>query len=580
VQEAVPRAPRCGIEVGVTNTDRDQAGELAAPASRPFWPKPIGAFLVMLVAVVLLPALLFSGYMLQRNSQAQSEIVRALAEATAGSIAETVDRELASMQTTLRVVSTANSLGTDLADFYIRASAALLGTDIFLIVADEQMNQLINTRVPFGTQLQPVSDPEPVERALATGAPVVSNGFLGRTSQRWVFNAILPWSSTGDNLALILTRDAEDLAPALAGQNLRGGWNAAIVDGNGMVLASSYMSSDVGKRFFLHDDGPSRSSAVHVVRSFEGRDYQTVSKPSGLSTWRIVLWAPSEVFEAPMRRSLGVLLAGAVGMALVGALGAWLLGRQIAKPVRLLARDARRLGAGETVEAVAYPVAEIAVVSSALAQASHDRQAAENEIRFLMREVAHRSKNQLTVVSSIAKQTGRNARSFAEFQDAFQKRIHGLARSTDLLIAGGAGGVELQALIEAQLEPFRPSDGARCRLEGPAVRLSNQAAQTFGMAVHELATNAAKYGAFSVPSGRLVVEWSVGDGVLEVEWREQVPRRRKRAEGRGFGTEVLERMLGRALQAEIERELSPTGLWLRLRIPLAQIAPDMVSSEA
>ncbi len=529
----------------------------------------------MLVAVVLIPALLFSGYMLQRNSKAQADVVQALAEATAGSIAETVDRELAGMQTTLRVISTANSLGNDdLADFYLRARAALLGTEINLIVADEAMNQLINTRVPFGTELLTVSDPDPVARAIETGAPVVSNGFLGRTSQRWVFNAILPWSSTGENLALILTRDAEDLAPALSAQNLRGGWNAAIVDGNGMVLATSYLSSEVGKRFFLQEDGLARAAAVHAIRTVDGLDYQTVTKPSGLSTWRVVMWAPAELFRAPMRRSLAMLAAGALGMALIGALGALLLGRQIAKPVRRLARDAGRLGAGETVEAVAYPVAEIAVVSSALAQASRDRQAAENEIRFLMREVAHRSKNQLTVVSSIAKQTGRNARNFVEFQDAFQKRIHGLARSTDLLIAGGVSGVELQALIEVQLEPFRPADPARCKLAGPTVRMSNQAAQTFGMAIHELATNAAKYGAFASPSGRLVVGWSVDGEALSLDWRETVPRRRKRTEGRGFGTEVLERMLGGALHAQIERDLSPTGLWLRLRIPLEQIAPE------
>src|SRR5690606_18408500 len=105
---------------------------------------------------------------------------------------------------------------------------------------------------------------------------------------------------------------------------------------------------------------------------------------------------------------------------------------------------------GDPVEAVRYPIAEVATVSAAIAEASVDRKAAESEIRLLMREVAHRAKNQLTVVSSMAKQTARSARSLPTFLDSFQKRLYGLARSTDLLIAGGSAGVELRELLVAQ----------------------------------------------------------------------------------------------------------------------------------
>src|SRR5690606_23144711 len=225
--------------------------------------------------------------------------------------------------------------------------------------------------------------------------------------------------------------------------------------------------------------------------------------------WRVVVWAPSSVIDEPLRRSMMSLLLGALAVGALATAAAWLIGRQIAQPIRRPSRDARRLGAGEEVAAVDYPVAEIATVSAALAQASTDRRSAENEIRFLMREVAHRSKNQLTVVSSIAKQSARNARNFAGFQDSFQKRLAGLARSTDLLIAGGAAGVDLRELLAAQIEPFQPSDASRVELSGPALRFENQAAQTMGLATHELATNAAKYGAFAKTDGRLVVTWRI-----------------------------------------------------------------------
>src|SRR5690606_15102967 len=131
------------------------------------------------------------------------------------------------------------------------------------------------------------------------------------------------------------------------------------------------------------------------------------------------------------------LLVGGLIVIAIGAAAAWVLGRQVASSVRRLAFDARRLGSGEPVQPATYPIAEITTVSSALADAAIERKRAENEIRLLMREVAHRAKNQLTVVASIAKQSARNARTFAIFQDSFQKRLYGLARSTDLLIAGG-----------------------------------------------------------------------------------------------------------------------------------------------
>ncbi len=543
-------------------------------ARRAFWPKPIGAFLFALVAVVLAPALLLSGYLLQRNSQAQSEIVGVLAEATTGSIAETLDRELTSMMTTLRVISTANSLGNgDYAEFYLRARAALLGTDMVLQMADAGADLVVDTSLPFGATPPPVVDPEPIERAQRAGEGVVSNAYYDEEGTL-LFSVILPWSATGENLGLILARPTDSLAPALTSQNLRGGWNAAVIDGRGIVLASSYASSGIGSRFFLHDEEIVRSGAVDAIRQVDGVDYRTVAKPLRLASWRVVLWAPAATFEEPVRRGFATLVAGAFGMAALGALGAWLLAGQIAKPVRRLAEDAHKLGIGERVEAVNHPVTEIAVVSQALAQASCDRQAAENEVRFLMREVAHRSKNQLTVVSSIAKQTGRNARSFAEFEDAFQKRIHGLARSTDLLIAGGVAGVELKALVEAQLEPFRPDGADRCAVDGPLLRLSNQAAQTFGMVLHELATNASKYGAFSVPTGKLSVDWTLRLDTIEFVWREQTPRRRKRVEGKGFGTEVLNRMLTVALSAEVERTLTQTGLALRIVMPLEAVSAE------
>ncbi|MCO6391491.1 histidine kinase [Aliihoeflea aestuarii] len=536
---------------------------------------PVATLLAALVAVALIPTLLFIAVLLERNNRTQQDILTTLAEATAGSISETVDRELVSMVTTLRVLSTARSLLLDnQREFYDRAAVALEQTNSHLILFDEDLNQLFNTRVPFGSVLGRPSDPGPIELALQSGNTVVSNAFYGQTAQKWVFNVIVPWTDGVIDRALVLTQNAEDLTSVIAGQNLRGGWNASVVDGNGVVVATTFMSSEIGKPFFLWPNGRPDGPPSRTTISVQGEDYETIAINSSLSGWQVVVWSPSRIVAAPQIRALQVFALGGILLAILSALAAWVLGRQLSRPVRELEADARRLGSGEAVVEKPYGVAEIATISAALAEASRDRQQAESEIRFLMREVAHRSKNQLTVVSSIAKQTARHAPDLVAFQDSFQKRVQGLARSTDLLIAGGAAGVELRELLEAQIEVFRPDEEARLSLTGQRVRLSHQAAQTIGLAVHELATNAAKYGAFAASNGHLAVTWTIEGDRLAIDWQETVPGFVAQEEGRGFGSEVIERMLGGTLDAEIERTVGPEGLSWRFVMPVEKLQPE------
>jgi len=538
--------------------------------------------LSLVVAAIVVPALIFSAVALQRNNQAQQAMLITLAEAMAASIAETLDYHLDGMVTTLRVFSTSLAIGPDeLETLHRHASVALNGTDVYLVGADENLNQLFNTRAPFEAPLGTVTQAETARQALTSGEPAVTGAFFGRIAQKWVFNVMLPIpQGTGPVRLMFLSQEVDGLANALSSQNLRGGWNAVIVDREGIVLASSFMSSDIGKPFFLDSHTQPASSTVRTTVKVGDETYETIRSYSEASGWQAIVWAPTSVVHATIQRTLRLLALGGLAIIAVGGVLALLLGRQVARSVRRLARDARRLGAGEDVQAVDYAVSEIATVSQALAQASRDRQAAENEIRFLMREVAHRSKNQLTVVSSIAKQTARHSRTFAGFQDAFQKRVHGLARSTDLLIAGGVAGVELRELVDAQIEPFAPSDRSRIELSGPYFRLSNQAAQTLGLALHEMATNAAKYGAFATSQGRLAVVWSLDAQSLHFTWRETVPRLRRRSPGtRGFGTEVIERMLGGALGAAITRDFHRDGLECRFVMSLDNLQPTLAETD-
>src|SRR5690606_32628376 len=158
-------------------------------------------------------------------------------------------------------------------------------------------------------------------------------------------------------------QDAEKLSEALASQNLRGGWNAVLVDRNGIVLASSYLSSDIGKPFFLAEAARPTASTVRSSALFEGEIYEAIRTTSQLTGWEVIAWAPTEVVGGRRGRPLQILGLGGRAVIAVGAILAWFLGRQIAKRLRRLARDARRLGAGGEVEAIRYPVAGITAVS-------------------------------------------------------------------------------------------------------------------------------------------------------------------------------------------------------------------------
>jgi PAS domain S-box-containing protein len=197
------------------------------------------------------------------------------------------------------------------------------------------------------------------------------------------------------------------------------------------------------------------------------------------------------------------------------------------------------------------------------------RKKAEKRIKMLMRELAHRVKNQYAVIQAMIRETNNQARSPEEFETLIRSRITALSRSHDLLVHGDWERADLHSLILTHLDSF----GVRDRLEtnGPQVLLSPVAAQYLGMAFHELATNAAKHGAFSVPEGRVSVTWSLageaGARMLILRWEETSgPLVHNRASG-GFGTKVLEQLTPAALGGEAKIEHRASGLVWELKAP-------------
>ncbi|WP_181366564.1 sensor histidine kinase [Albidovulum aquaemixtae] len=208
-----------------------------------------------------------------------------------------------------------------------------------------------------------------------------------------------------------------------------------------------------------------------------------------------------------------------------------------------------------------------------------ERQRYEEHVRFLMREVNHRSKNLLTVVTSMARQTARGS-SPDEFVDRFSQRLLGLSASQDLIVQGNWGGVTAKDLIRSQLNHL--AQEVRCRrvkIAGPDLMLTPGAAQGIGMALHELSTNALKYGSLSVPDGTVAIGWgaSQGDKIFHISWREHDGPEVTPPEKTGFGRTVIERMAAISVGGEVELVYGPTGASWTLTAPLAQV---VMSAEA
>jgi two-component sensor histidine kinase len=184
-----------------------------------------------------------------------------------------------------------------------------------------------------------------------------------------------------------------------------------------------------------------------------------------------------------------------------------------------------------------------------------------------MREVNHRAKNMLSLVQVIARQT--KGREPEDFIGCFTQRIQALAANQDLLIRNEWKGVDVEELVRAQLAHFADIVGSRIVVHGQKLHLNAAAAQAIGLALHELATNAGKYGALSVDAGRVDVGWQLDGDIFAMNWTERNGPPVSAPKRRGFGRTVVDAMAKRTVGGEVELDYAPSGLAWRLTCPAA-----------
>jgi PAS domain S-box-containing protein len=191
---------------------------------------------------------------------------------------------------------------------------------------------------------------------------------------------------------------------------------------------------------------------------------------------------------------------------------------------------------------------------------------------LLIDELNHRVKNTLAIVQSIAQQSAKSGGTQAEVQQAFEGRLAALSAAHNLLTTGHWQPTDMKAVIEACLAPLALTD--QIRIEGPSVTVSTKTAITLALAMHELATNAVKYGALSVPEGRVIVSWTISDArELTLRWVEVDGPAVHYPVKRGFGLRLIERGLVAEFGGQVETAFDPTGFTCTLAAFIPEVAP-------
>jgi two-component sensor histidine kinase len=203
----------------------------------------------------------------------------------------------------------------------------------------------------------------------------------------------------------------------------------------------------------------------------------------------------------------------------------------------------------------------------------------QTQLKMLIDELNHRVKNTLSTVQSIAWQALRNSSDQEEIRESIESRLFALSRSHDLLTRQDWAGAGLRDLIDDALEPFGVTGGRAARLvvTGENIRMSPKATLALGIAFHELATNAVKYGAFSNDAGSIRISWAIepappGDRLI-LHWQEKDGPPVAPPSRRGFGSQVIERGLAHELEGTVQLEYPPEGVSCTINIPIPKGVP-------
>jgi two-component sensor histidine kinase len=533
------------------------------------------ALAITVPLLLLLGALLFQSVSELRDER-EHRILQVL-DAVTNDLDRDLDRDIAILNTLSTSQAIANA---DWRTFYDQAKAGLQGR-AYLILVDATGRQLVNTYVPYGEQPAMTGDPETVRRIVATKAPAISNLFTSLVVKKPVFNVSIPILAQGQvRYVMSLGLLPENLVALLASQRLGPEWVAMVWDGHGTILARSRENTRyVGTALpqILREHG---GRLVVRARNLDGIDVLHATARSRVAGWGIGVNIPYAVIMEQMRRTL-LLWGAAAILAIVIALALGLyMARQIANILTAASKAAAAIGHDEPVPLAGSHLKEADAFLATLRDAQDQLHKTQAYQQLLMRESQHRTMNLFAVVQSIVQRSLRDGQTAAQARQIIAGRLNALARTHAIVEGTEWKGAHLEGILRKELgETFAESvDIAGCDMAVNAT-----AGQIFALIFHELTTNAVKYGALSVPGGRISIAGSVtqdgGEPQFCFSWSESGGPKVSQPTRKGFGSVILVEA-AKQFGMKVCATYDPAGLQYTLRLAVHAIAIPGTPDEA
>ena len=435
------------------------------------------------------------------------------------------------------------------------------GVAIALYEPDGQ--QLVNTRLDPGTPLPKRTAFDAERRAIETGRPQVSGLQQAVVDGQPIVTIAVPVRIAGQIRYALNVGLSPRYLSTLMDDYVSGGLVGSIIDQQGILLA---------RRPLLDGDDLIGQPTIPAVRSHVGQVsawwIKAISRPgvatytsllrSDQSGWTVNLALPREAIDGPLHRTIEWIVALTLFPFVLGLALARLLAHRFLAEFSDLERYVSGLQNG-VVSPTIGRIAEVNRMKQVLHLVGGELASALRQQRDLLDEINHRVKNTLGTVQSIARLSRSSASDVDHYVAAFEGRILALSEAYNLLTENNWVGADVRAIVERTLAHYAGPD--RLTISGPSLLLPPKLTLALSATIQELSTNAAKYGAFSTPSGKLEIAWTGQEsGIVRLIWIERDGPLVRKPTRRGFGTKMITRMFGAETGWSVDLDFDPDGL--------------------
>lgn len=542
---------------------------------RPSRSWPVSAYLLVLAIATSLPVVGCAAFVAYHFVAESSQLMKAEYEDRLRLMRNATELRLANIIEDLQILALSPSLAKgSLAEFREHAvqSVKLIGGVATVLYAPDGQ-QIVNTRLQPGDPLPKRIEFDTERRAIETGLPQVSGLQKAVLDSQPIVTIAVPVRIEEEiRYALNIGLSTQYLS-GLMDEYVSTGLVGSIIDSRGLLLARRpLLDGDqlVGQptipEVMAHVGEPS-AWWIKAVSRTNVPTYTSLLR-SGQSGWSINLAVPREVIDGPLHRTVEwIIVLTILTFALGLALARWLGNRFIAEFSgfeRYVATLQTGVGAPE-----AGNIAEVNRMKKVLHTVGRNLAAALNQQKILLDEINHRVKNTLGTVQSIARLSRSSAGDLDQYVTSFEGRLLALSEAYNLLTENNWVGAHLDAVVRRTLAPFAGSD--RLHIQGPDILLPPRLALALSATLQELSTNAAKYGAFSLLSGKLHIAWTIdAAGLVRLSWTESDGPPVRPPTRKGFGTQ----MIGSIFRSEegwaVKLDFDPGGLRCVLQFYLQQ----------